>query len=122
MDSGNRAGEWLCYWREFATMPDLDWQAEYPFDADLVNPWTGKPGRHRFDWALPDLRIAVEIDGGIWERHGGRHGMDADRRKLAIAAALDWLVFRFSPQMLERDAEICVRLVEQVIVFRHSRF
>jgi hypothetical protein len=111
----DRSSEWLYYWQALTIMPNVQWQAEYSFDVGMVNPWTGKPGRHRFDWALPPLRIAVEIDGGVWERHGGRHGTDADRRKLAIAAALGWLVFRFSPQMLERNAEICVRLVEQAI-------
>ena len=111
---------WPIIWRALASIK-ADWQGEYPFDDDTINPFSGKPGRHRFDWALPQEMIAVEIDGGIWLARGGRHGADVDRQKLAIAASLGWLVFRFSLQMLENYPQACVGLVEQSMTRKGGR-
>jgi len=104
---------WLTVWNTLADR--LEWMSEYPFDHAIINPFTGKPGRHRFDWALPVYMIAVEIDGGQWLPHGGRHGSDIDRQKLDIATALGWRVFRFSVQMLSEHPGVCVSLVKQAI-------
>lgn len=62
------------------------------------------PGRQwRFDWALPDLKIAIEQEGGIWTR--GRHTRGAgwlrDAEKYNCAAAMGWRLFRFSPQQFQ---------------------
>lgn len=52
----------------------------------------------RFDFAWPDLKLAVEIDGGVWTR--GRHvrptGFIKDCRKLNAAALLGWTVLRYT--------------------------
>lgn len=85
-------------------MPDPE--AEYPFAAEMRRRW-------RFDWAFPAYKVAVEVDGGQWQAHGGRHSRDTDRDKLNHAAMLGWRVFRFSPQMLRRDPEGCIRMVEK---------
>lgn len=69
------------------------------------------PRRWRFDFSWPIERISVEIDGGQWQAHGGRHNTDADRDKLNAAAVLGWRVLRFSTQQLERDPQACVDLV-----------
>ena len=76
---------------------------EYQFAASIGR-------RFRFDDAWPDVKVAVEIDGGQWQKHGGRHNTDADRMKLNFAAALGWRVLRFSGTML-RDPEGCVNMV-----------
>ena len=59
----------------------------------------------RFDAAWPDLKVAVEIDGGTG--NGGRHvrpvGFRNDCIKLNEAALLGWLVLRgFSPSLNRR--------------------
>lgn len=52
----------------------------------------------RFDRAWPELRLAVEIDGGTW--NGGRHtrpaGYAEDCDKLNTAALMGWTVLRFT--------------------------
>jgi len=53
-----------------------------------------------FDFAWPDYQVAVEIDGGQWSPHGGRHSRDSDREKLNAAAVLGWRVLRYSGTML----------------------
>ena len=70
--------------------------AEYQFCA---------PRRWRFDWAFIGEwgKVAVEVDGGVWLKFGGRHGSDKDREKMNAAAGLGWLVFHYSPAMIEAD-------------------
>lgn len=55
----------------------------------------------RFDVALPDHRIAIEIEGGIWKHGGGGHShpmhIERDIEKYNAAAQLGWRVFRFMP-------------------------
>lgn len=52
----------------------------------------------RFDFAWPDKKLAVEIEGGVYS--GGRHtrakGFIADCEKYNEAAALGWTVLRFT--------------------------
>jgi very-short-patch-repair endonuclease len=88
--------EFLTRWRQLA--PDYpEPVAEYPFA------WLALRRRWRFDFAFIESKLAVEIDGGQWAPHGGRHNTDADREKLNVAALLGWRVMRFSGSMLRED-------------------
>ena len=74
-----------------------DCWAEYPFHP--TRKW-------RFDYAFPSVKIAIEVDGGLFNAyqglHAGRHsggmGQLADMEKMNAAAELDWLVFHYTPQ------------------------
>lgn len=61
-----------------------------------------KPRKWRFDYALPYYKIAVEVEGGVW--NGGRHirpqGFLGDIEKYNTAALLGWRVFRTTPDKL----------------------
>lgn len=50
----------------------------------------------KFDFAIPSIKVAFEIDGGVWT--GGRHnrgqGFVDDLHKLNEAIKLGWRVFR----------------------------
>jgi very-short-patch-repair endonuclease len=52
--------------------------------------------KFRFDYAFPDKKLAIEIEGGIWIR--GRHtrpiGYAKDCEKYNIAALMGWRVIR----------------------------
>lgn len=58
--------------------------------------------RWRFDFAWPDLRIAVEIDGGIHTngRHVRPRGFSNDCHKMNCAALMGWLVIRLTGEMV----------------------
>jgi len=102
--SSDLESAFLLAWRLYA--PDAPEPiAEARFDPDR---------RWRFDFAWFYCKVAVEIDGGQWQAHGGRHNTDADRDKLNHAAALGWRVLRFSASML-RDPQACVRMVREAI-------
>lgn len=64
-------------------------QREYRFNPER---------RWRFDFAWPEKRVAVEIEGGVWS--GGRHtrgsGFIADCEKYNAATFAGWRIFRFT--------------------------
>ena len=80
-------------WRQLDGPPLF---AEYHFAQD--RDW-------RFDRCHPYARVYIEIDGGTW--NGGRHtsgaGFRDDCIKLNAAAALGWLGFRLTSDMLRDD-------------------
>lgn len=72
--------------------------------------YAGIPGRRfRFDLAFPSVRVAVEVDGGVYAvgedgQQGGRHqrpaGFEADCEKLSLAAAHGWRVLKVTPSQV----------------------
>ena len=60
------------------------------------------PRRWRFDWAWPDRKLAVEVEGGVFTR--GRHtrgvGFVKDMEKYNTATLLGWRVLRFTPSQI----------------------
>ena len=60
----------------------------------------GAYGRARFDLAIPQRRLAIEIDG--FPTHFETAGLAADRRRDGEADRLGWRVRRFGPPQLGR--------------------
>lgn len=105
----------------------LDWQREYRFAAVAAG-GTGKGLRKRladtglrdwrFDFCVPDLRLAVEVEGGGWS--GGRHtrgaGFQMDLAKYDAAMRLGWTVYRCSPEMVKtgRAVDTIELLIDQL--------
>jgi very-short-patch-repair endonuclease len=58
--------------------------------------------RWRFDFAFPEQKLAVEVDGGIYS--GGRHtrgaGVERDCEKYNEALLCGWRVLRLTKQMV----------------------
>lgn len=56
----------------------------------------------RFDYAIPEHKIALEVEGGVWT--GGRHtssvGFMKDMEKYNTATLMGWRVFRTTPDEL----------------------
>ena len=77
--------------------------------ADCVKEHRFHPTRKwRFDYAFPAYKVAVEIDGGVWQygRHNRPQGYLADLEKFNAAAALGWRVLKFTPQQQYTKAAI----------------
>lgn len=69
------------------------WEREFRFH----------PGRRwRFDFAHPESKIAVEVEGGAWTkgRHNRPAGFIADMEKYNQAALMGWIVLRYTPQQV----------------------
>lgn len=66
--------------------------------------------RWRFDLAWPERRIAVEVDGGIYQNlpsHSSIAQRERDYEKTNEAAALGWRVLRYTYTTLRRDLAAC---------------
>ena len=62
----------------------------------------GKRNPFRLDFAWPDHRIAVEIEGGTWVRGGHNRGAgyESNCRKYNHATLQGWKLFRFTTGMV----------------------
>lgn len=62
----------------------------------------------RFDYAVPEYRIALEVEGGVWTsgRHTRPQGFLGDIEKYNTATLMGWRVFRTTPTELYRTATI----------------
>lgn len=67
---------------------NYEWVAEYKFHD--VRRW-------RFDYALPNKKIAIEIDGGLWVsgRHNRASGYIKDMEKFNSASILGWRILKY---------------------------
>ena len=74
----------------------------------------------RFDYAIIELKIAVEVDGAVWV--GGRHnraaGYVADMEKLNTAASMGWLVLRITTD--DRFCTKTMNLIKSTVEYRRN--
>ncbi|MGN1386432.1 MAG: hypothetical protein ACI4XS_07510 [Bacillus sp. (in: firmicutes)] len=58
--------------------------------------------RWRFDYAIPEYRIAIEVEGGVWTqgRHTRAKGFLGDIDKYNTAAVMGWMLVRTTPNKL----------------------
>ena len=64
--------------------------------------------RWRFDYAIPEHRIALEVEGGVWTqgRHTRPQGFLGDVEKYNTATLMGWRILRTTPSDLYRRATI----------------
>lgn len=76
--------------------------------------------RWRFDFAWPELKLALEIEGGTYS--GGRHvrgdGFEADCKKYNTAELLGWTVLRVTGRMVRKG--LAAELLEIALTRRKS--
>jgi len=105
------------YWLQLAPaplVPNFDPQPEYKFHP--TRKW-------RFDFAWPDFKVAVELEGignpSQKSRHTTFTGYAADCEKYNAAAELGWRVFRYTGKMLTDDPIACINQIVRVL--EHER-
>jgi very-short-patch-repair endonuclease len=69
-------------------------------------------GTVHLDAAVPELKVAVELDGAAF--HGSAEARERDTRRDAALAARGWVVLRFSYRRLRQDPEGCRREIQEV--------
>ncbi len=101
------------------------WQAAGPKGIDLTTQylfdpvtWSDREGhekrRWRFDAAIPDHRIAIELEGfGL--NHQGHAGFNADCEKYNTATSLGWRVLRFTANHLASRSWWVIEMIEATI-------
>lgn len=72
--------------------------SEHIFAKELGRKW-------RFDFAIIEHKIAIEIEGGVWiaGRHNRGSGFIKDMEKYNTAAMLGWRILRFTPQQINQE-------------------
>ena len=83
----------------------------------------GVPGRKfRFDFAWPQIKVAAEVEGGIFLGRHGRHtspaGYSRDCEKYSLAAIHGWCVIRVTPGQV-RDGS-ALALIRQALDSRRA--
>ena len=81
-----------------------------------------RPRLYRFDFALPDLMMAVEYEGGVGQQtvaHSSVSGIIRDIEKHRLATMLGWMLLRFHSKEV-RDG-VAARRVEQAYDLRRWR-
>ena len=73
------------------------------------------PRRYRADFAYPEKKILVEVQGGIYTRgaHSRGVGLERDYEKLNLAQLNGFRVFQFSRKMIESG--VAVNMIEEVL-------
>jgi len=77
-----------------------------------------KERKFRIDFAEPFLKIAIEIDGGIWMRgksgHSSGSGIKRDQEKTTLLSQHGWSVLRFEPEeaMTAKTIDIVRKTIE----------
>lgn len=82
----------------------------------LVREYRFHPTRKwRFDFAHPEQKLAVEIEGAIWTqgRHTRGSGFKADMEKYNEAALLGWKVLRFDGEAVRKG--LAIEMVSRTI-------
>lgn len=75
------------------------------------------PRLWRFDLAFVHWRVGVEIEGGVWVhgRHVRGQGYESDLEKYNAAVELGWRLLRYTPNLLNRQPDVCVQQVLKVL-------
>lgn len=92
------------------------WEALFDLQAkalgiELVREYRFHPTRKwRFDFAMVDKKIAIEIEGGIYTngRHTRANGFEADCEKYNHAVLLGWHVLRFTSKQIARGEALSI--------------
>lgn len=73
------------------------------------------PRRFRADFAYPERKLLIEVEGGVWTR--GRHtrgtGYSADVEKYNLATINGWRLLRFTGDMIKTGEAI--NTIEKVL-------
>lgn len=92
------------------------------FGCDCVREYRFHPTRRwRFDYAIPEHKIAIEVEGGVFTqgRHTRPKGFLGDMEKYNTATLYGWRLFRTTPSKLVSTATM--RLLHDAITRRYVK-
>ena len=90
MKKQNKEPKQDCYTRIVSRVVSAECVKEYAFHPTR---------RWRFDYAIPQYKIAIEVEGGVWisGRHINPKGFLSDMEKYNEATRLGWRLIRCTP-------------------------
>lgn len=78
--------------------------------------------RFRFDYAIVDYQIAIEIEGGVWKqgRHNRGVGFLGDMEKYNLATSKGWSILRTTPsEIFNLDF---MKLIDETIEIKKAQY
>ena len=78
-----------------------------------------KVGPYRLDFALPHLKIGIELDGHL--THSSTAAIAADRKRQRWLESQGWYIIRFGGQEVFKDAVECVREASFLVSLHRRR-
>jgi len=108
---------------------EIEFVREYKFAAEHVGPGSGVKSRlaaaglqnWRFDFAWPDIKFAVEVEGGAWV--GGGHntgkGFTQDLKKYHQASRLGWFLYRCDKDLI--DSGLAAMFIEKHLIQQRAK-
>lgn len=93
------------------------WVTDYP-ELDLRTEYQFSDRNFRFDFASLDSKVAIELQGGIWQSVSGHNsgtGITTDYEKFNLAQSLGWQVYLLTadsyhlPEMLQMIAQAILK-------------
>lgn len=98
------------YWRILA-MGYPEPIAEFRFDTKR---------KFRFDFAWSEYKVAVEIEGGLYQngRHNRAQGYITDCDKYNLATESGWRILRYTSHHLDNDPNAVIEQICRVIAMR----
>jgi hypothetical protein len=67
----------------------------------------------RADFAWPELRLIVEVDG--WEWHGGQNAFQSDHTRVQALTAAGWTVLSFTVEDIRCRPETVLALISAMV-------
>jgi very-short-patch-repair endonuclease len=98
--TSNAEAKFILYWK---AIKGQTYEREVQFQ---------KGRKWRFDFAWPDIKVAVEVEGGVWMARGGHttgSGYTGNCEKYNEALLDGWRVFRLTPDQITADYLIRIR-------------
>jgi hypothetical protein len=96
----------------------LSLQYNTPYEPELIFDKIHKR-KFRFDYCFTDLKLAIEIEGGIWRKeptgHAGGKGITKDIEKYNLAALNGYTVIRFTYQ---QKFEYVEQVIKDMIILK----
>ena len=89
------------------------WQVASGLLPGLVRQFHVTGTRYHLDFALPDIMLAIEIDGHAW--HSSRQQRQHDSQRDRILTGLGWKVLRFTASEVTKNADGCAKEVLDII-------
>ena len=79
-----------------------------------INGWiyAFRNGIYEYDFAFPELKIDVEIDGGT---HRSEKVKKIDERRDAFSKSQGWAVLRFPADKVKKDIISCINILQSII-------
>lgn len=89
------------------------WQVASVQIPGLVRQFHVKGTRYHLDFALPEEKIGIEVDGHQW--HSSRKQRQHDSQRDRILTGLGWRILRFTASEILRNADGCAAEVAAIM-------